>query len=83
MNAEQMKPTKCCQSGRAIWRQCSFGLAIMFVSATVGGAIGGLIGSAMYGPYPADWGAAAGVGFAAGAGIWSFVTMAPLFRERH
>lgn len=83
MSAEQMKTTQCCQSGIPIWRQCAVALAIMFVSATVGGAIGGGTGAAMYGPFPADWGVAASIGFAAGAGTSSLITMAPLFRERH
>ena len=81
MNAEQMKPTQRCQSGTAIWRQCAVFLAIMFVSASVCGAIGSVVGAAVYGPNPGEWGTAAGVGFAVGAGLAPYMTMA-LFRER-
>lgn len=80
MNAE--RPTKRCQLGTASWHQCAVFLAIVFVSAGVGGAIAGVIGSAMYGPNPGDWGVASGVGFAVGAGLAPYITMA-LFGERH
>ena len=81
MNAEQMKPERRCQSKTASWRQCAVFLAILFVSAAVCGAIGGVIGAAVHGPNPGDWGVAAGAGFAVGAGLAPYIMMA-LFGER-
>lgn len=77
MNTEQKQPRKLRQSGTVIWRQCAVFLAFMFLSATVGGAIGGAIGAGLFGPHPADWGYAAATGFAAGVYL---VIQPPLLR---
>lgn len=80
MNAAPMKPTKRCQSESASWRQCAVFLVILFVSASVCGAFGGVIGAVINGPNPGEWGFAASMGFAVGAGLTPYLTMA-LFRD--
>jgi hypothetical protein len=74
MNTERTTLAGSCQGG-ATGRQCVAFLVTLFVCTAVLGAIGGVIGVALYGPNPGEWGVVASLGFAVGAGLAPYLTM--------
>jgi len=77
MSTEQTKSKRRCRSEAGFGARVAIGLAIIFVSAAVCGAIGAVVGSAMNDMVACAW------GVAAGAGLGSVIMMATVFRERH